>query len=215
MNAVYALSESLITELQPPSASDRCWTRVTDQSLLARLRTGQSTAFQELVRVHSPRMTAVAMRMLRSEHDAADAVQEAFISAFQSIDRFDGQALLSTWLHAIVVNMCLMQMRKKRRRPACSLNALDAERARFSRPRGRRSPESTSPDDLHCESETAEQAMRLVERLPSTYRDVVVTRIIEGNDTLTSSRLLRTSESVVKTRLHRARRLLRGMLANS
>ena len=67
-------------------------------------------------------MLAVARRLLPSTHDAADAVQEAFISAFQSIASFDANSKLSTWLHRIVVNACLMKLRSGRRRETSSLD---------------------------------------------------------------------------------------------
>ena len=74
--------------------------------LVARLQTNDEAAFAELVRAQGPRMLAVARRLLRSDDDAADAVQEAFISAFRAIGNFEGGAKLSTWLHRIAVNAC-------------------------------------------------------------------------------------------------------------
>ena len=69
-------------------------------------------------------MLAVARRLLRSDDDAADAVQEAFISAFRAIGNFEGGAKLSTWLHRIVVNASLMRLRKRTRRPEVSIDEL-------------------------------------------------------------------------------------------
>ena len=79
--------------------------------LVARLRAGDDDAFETLVRRHGGRMLAVARRYL-GEEDARDAVQEAFLSAFKAIDRFDGRARLGTWLHRIVVNSALMRLRR-------------------------------------------------------------------------------------------------------
>jgi len=81
---------------------------VNDYALLAQLRTGDATAYETLVRTYSGRLLAVTRRLLRSEEDARDAVQDAFLSAFRALHTFEENALLSTWLHRIAVNAALM-----------------------------------------------------------------------------------------------------------
>ena len=88
------------------------------------LRRGDEQACEELVRAHTSRLLAVARRYLRSEEDARDAVQEGFVAAFRSIARFQGGSSLSTWLHRIVINACLMRLRSSRRRPETSIEEL-------------------------------------------------------------------------------------------
>src|SRR5262245_13485830 len=95
-----------------------------EQALLARLRAGEEAAFAELVHAYGARLLAVARRMLRSEDDARDALQDAFLQAFRGIDRFEGGARLSTWLHRIVINACLMKLRTRSRRPEASIDEL-------------------------------------------------------------------------------------------
>src|SRR5512135_3173100 len=87
-----------------------------DGELVARLRAGDGAAFESVVRSHGPRLLAVARRFLRNEQDAQDALQDAFLSAFRSIDGFQGEARLSTWLHRIVVNAALMKLRSRKGR---------------------------------------------------------------------------------------------------
>jgi len=96
----------------------------TESDLVARLRAGDEAAYAELVRTQGGRMFAVARRLLRSDDDAADAVQEAFVSAFRAIASFEGGARLSTWLHRIVVNAALMKLRTRARRPEVSIEEL-------------------------------------------------------------------------------------------
>jgi RNA polymerase sigma-70 factor (ECF subfamily) len=93
-------------------------------ALLARLKAGDDAAYDELVRAYGGRLLAVARRFLRSEDDARDAVQDAFLSAFRSIERFEGNARISTWLHRIVVNASLMKLRTRRRKPEQSIEEL-------------------------------------------------------------------------------------------
>ena len=88
-----------------------------DARLLEGLRRGDDAAYEELVRSQGGRLLAVTRRILGDEDDARDAVQEAFLSAFKSIDRFQGGSLVSTWLHRIAVNAALMKLRSRRRRP--------------------------------------------------------------------------------------------------
>lgn len=88
----------------------------SDSALLARLRAGDDDAYQELLRTYGGRMLAVARRMMRNEEDARDCLQDAFLSAFRAVDRFEQNAKLGTWLHRIVVNACLMRLRSRRRR---------------------------------------------------------------------------------------------------
>src|SRR5215471_5121755 len=112
-----------------PQSSDSPVSRC-EASRLARQREAQSASrirpsnvatCESLVEQYSGRMLAVARRMLRCEEDAADAVQDAFLAAFMSLQRFRGQAQIYTWLHRIVVNQCLMKLRSRKRRATFSL----------------------------------------------------------------------------------------------
>src|SRR5512134_1064692 len=84
------------------------------QSLLERLRARDEAAFEELVHEYGPRMYATIRRIVRNDEDAADALQEAFLSASKAIAGFRGDAKLSTWLHRIAVNAALMRQRRQR-----------------------------------------------------------------------------------------------------
>src|SRR5690348_13732582 len=88
---------------------------------------GDPDAFTDLVRRHRDRLWAVAVRTLGDPDDAADAVQDALVSAFRSASSFRGEAQVSTWLHRIVVNACVDRMRRKAARPTVAMP--DEERA--------------------------------------------------------------------------------------
>src|SRR6266481_6278591 len=102
-----------------------------DASLVERLRNGDDEAFEEMVRKYGGRLLATARRYLRSDDDACDALQDAFLCAFKSIGAFKGNAQLSTWLHRIVVNCALMHLRLKRRHPATNGIKIDEVLPRF------------------------------------------------------------------------------------
>ncbi len=191
-----------------------------EAALVARLRAGDARAFEELVRDVGPRLYAVAKRFLSSEDDAREAMQDAMLSAYRSLDRFDERSRLSTWLHRIVVNASLMKLRTKRRKPSVSLEGLgsaagsedglsfaasvpsDAHGARTGR--GLRADRPTLE-----ETDLRDLLRQQMERLPDEYRTVLLLRDVEELDTLQTARVLGVSESAVKTRLHRARLALR------
>ena len=112
-----------------------------DAALVDQLRAGDRQALETLVRRYGGRMLATARRLVGTDDDARDVVQEAFIAAFRAIDTFAGTARLSTWLHRIVINAALMRLRSRRRRREESIDDLltrrGAGRSRW-RPRRRR-----------------------------------------------------------------------------
>ncbi len=183
-----------------------------DAALLERLRRGEEAAFEELVRTYGSRMLAVARRFLSNEEDARDAVQDAFLSAFRSIGRFEGQARLSTWLHRIVVNAALMKLRTRRRKPEQSIEELlpgFLEDGHLAQPALEWRKAAEDP----VEREQLRALLReSIDRLPEGYRNVLLLRDIEELDTEETARMMNISVAAVKTRLHRARLALRGLL---
>jgi len=185
---------------------------VDERALLQRLRAGENAAFAELIRRHGGRLLSVARRFLVSEEDARDAVQEAFISAFRSIDRFEASAMLSTWLHRIVVNAALMKLRTRRRKPEQSIEELlpgFLENGHIARPA---SPWRKNALEGLEREETSALVREKIQALPEGYRNVLLLRDIEDFDTQEPAQLMGISEGAVKTRLHRARLALRELL---
>jgi len=183
------------------------------EPLVARLRAGEQAAFEQMVREHGGRMLATARRVVRVEEDARDVVQEAFIAAFRSIDRFAGAARLSTWLHRIVLNAALMKLRGRRRRREDSIEDLlprFSGDGHFAEPQDRW---ETSAADLLEERETRTIVRSAIDRLPASYRTVLILRDIEERDTDDTAAALGVTPNAVKTRLHRARQALRTLLA--
>ncbi len=181
-----------------------------DGPLVEALREGSEAAYEALVRRHGGRMLAVARRLLGDSEDAPDAVQEAFISAFRSIDRFEGQARLSTWLHRIVVNAALMKLRTRRRKPEQPIDDLLPS---FEADGQRREPGAPwQPAERLEQRELRRLVRENIAKLPETYRTVLVLRDIEELDTAEVAELLEVNVGVVKTRLHRARQALRTLL---
>lgn len=183
-----------------------------DAALVARLRCGDAEAFETLVRQHGGRMLSTARRMIESEDDARDVVQEALLSAFRSIRSFEGTARLSTWLHRIVVNAALMKLRSRRRHREESIGELlprFEEDGHFAEPVA---PWESEAETLLTRHETRAMVRRAIARLPESYRTVLVLRDIEELDTDETAAALCIQPNAVKTRLHRARQALRTLI---
>ena len=183
-----------------------------EAALVAGLQAGDDAAYERLVRTHAGRMLAVARRMLRDGDAAEDVVQDAFISAFKAIDRFKGDAKLSTWLHRIVVNAALMRIRARSRRSESSIEDL---LPRFLEDGHHEvSPEEWkhSAHELLEREATRAKVRELIDQLPADYRTVLVMRDIEELDTRETAELLGITPNAAKIRLHRARLALRELL---
>lgn len=183
-----------------------------DTALLPRLRSGDPSAFEELVRRHMPQMLRVARRFLMNEEDARDAVQDAFVSAFRSIGSFEGTSMLATWLHRIVVNASLIKLRTRRRHPEEDIEPL---LPKFAEDGHQAEPNVVWPEpaDVTIErAETSSMVRAAIDRLPETYRVVLLLRDIEELEPAEVAEMLGITTNAVKIRLHRARQALRTLL---
>jgi RNA polymerase sigma-70 factor, ECF subfamily len=183
-----------------------------DSALLDRLRRGEPEAFDALVREHGGHLLAVARRLLREEEDARDAVQDAFLLAFRGLPAFAGRCRLSTWLHRITVNAALMKLRTRSRKPEAQLDDLLPEYLPDGHHVTQFTEWSLSPAQHILRAETREQVRAAIDRLPDSYRTVLLLRDIEELDTTEVARMLETTTNAVKIRLHRARQALRTLL---
>jgi RNA polymerase sigma-70 factor (ECF subfamily) len=183
-----------------------------DAALVARLRAADEAAFADLVRREGGRMLAVARRILRSEEDARDAVQDAFLAAFRHLPEFAEEARLSTWLHRIAINAALMRLRSRKRRREDSIEPLlpqfEAD-GHFSSPGPAWRPDA---EDALDGKQTASLVRACIDRLPEGHRTVLLLRDIEGLDTAETAAALGIGIDAVKMRLHRARQALRSLL---
>lgn len=185
----------------------------SEHDLVTALRAGDALGYERLVREHGGALLAVARRYLRSEDDARDVVQEAMLSAFRGIASFDADAKLSTWLHRIVVNCALMRLRTRRRRPEESIDDLLPSFDETGGFANGVAEWDVPPTETLVERRQMQRIVRrCIDRLPESYRALLVLRDIEERDTEESAALLGLTVSAVKSRLHRARQALRELL---
>lgn len=183
-----------------------------EATLVAQLRAGDEAAFEQLVRTYGGRLLAVARRIVSSEEDARDVVQDAFMNAFRSLGCFEGNAKLSTWLHRIAVNAALMKLRMRKRKPEQSIESLLPAFLDDGHHKERFKSWDEPIDVLMERAENRELVRRQIDVLPKGYRTVLVLRDIEGLDTEEAANVLGLSVNATKIRLHRARQALRTLL---
>lgn len=185
--------------------------REEEADLLIRMKAGDQVACTKLVTLFGPQMMTIARRFMRCEDDCNDALQDAFISAFKALDRFQADSRLSTWLHSIAVNACLMKLRKDSSHKETSIEEL-----LFTMNwRGRYPRRDATIGDPSCEIETDETrtvVREAIDQLPDALRRVLLLRDIEEMDIAATAALLGTTENNVKWRLRRARKALGTLL---
>jgi RNA polymerase sigma-70 factor (ECF subfamily) len=195
--------------VSPPTTPEEIAEAVT----LERLRGGDEAAYEELIRSHGGRMLAAARRILPTDEDAQDAIQEAFLSAFKKIDTFQGQSKLGTWLHRIAINAALMKLRSLRRRKEQDAGDLTLpaflDGGHFAAMPKRW---SESADASAVRHEVRAAVREGIERLPENYRIALLLRDIEGLHNTELAEHLGVSVNAAKIRVHRARLALREVL---
>lgn len=173
----------------------------TDEHLVATIRGGDLTGFEELMRRYNQRLFRVARAILKDEDEAQDALQQAYIQAYRHLDDFSGRAALSTWLTRIVINEALGRRRARRPdRPGDEIDEHTMSHARVPLP---------DPEQLAYGAELRGLIEASIDALPDGYRLVFVCRDVEGLTTAETATALEVGEEAVKTRLHRARAMLR------
>jgi RNA polymerase sigma-70 factor (ECF subfamily) len=185
---------------------------VDETALVAALQAGHEWAFETMVRVYGGRLLAVARRFTRSDEDAQDVVQSAYLNALRALQDFEGTAQLSTWLHRIVVNTALMKLRSQRRKPEESIEALLPAFGEDGHHVEQFSEWSAPADRLLEREETRAVVRACIDELPDGYRVVLILRDIEELSTQDTAERLGITATAVKVRLHRARQALCTLL---
>ncbi|GGS19135.1 MULTISPECIES: RNA polymerase sigma factor SigM [Actinokineospora] len=173
----------------------------SDADLIAAHAAGDPRAFSELVRRHRDRLWAVALRTLRDPEEAADALQEAFISAFRAAGSFRAESQVTTWLHRIVVNACLDRVRRRNARPTVPLPETGPG-------------EPVSPRDAMADRETQLVVQRALSELSEDQRMPIILVDVEGYSVAETAQLLGIAEGTVKSRCARGRAKLAKSLGH-
>lgn len=185
-----------------------------DESVAADAVLGNRQAFDELVIRYQARIYRLACRLVGVD-DAADVVQEAFLSAFRHLGSFRRDSKFSTWLYRIAVNAALMHRRGRARQRTDSLDAFlptfEADGSHRGTPA--QLEIAARADELLDRRLLAEKAMAALDRLPASSRNAFVLRDLEELPTAEVAEILGVEPAAVRQRVHRARLMLRGILS--
>ncbi|MEO3786340.1 RNA polymerase sigma factor SigM [Actinocorallia sp. B10E7] len=174
---------------------------IPDKELLAKHAQGDPRAFPELVSRHRDRMWAVALRTIGDQEEAADALQDAFLSAYRAAGKFRGESAVTTWLHRIVVNACLDRLRRRTARPTVAFpddDVLDAV-----------APKNADPTSAHELSLDVADALR---QIPYEQRAALVLVDMMGYTVEDAARVLEVPPGTIKSRCARGRARLVPLL---
>jgi RNA polymerase sigma-70 factor (ECF subfamily) len=190
-------------------------TSVGEQDLISNVQRGQHELFYELVRPYERRVYAAALAILRNEHDAEDAAQEAMLKAFANIRQFRAEARFSTWLIQITVNEALMRRRRER---AVVMEGIDGHRPSQGGEETEYAPRDFAdwreiPSEALERKEVRQRLAEALGTLDRKYREVFVLRDMEHLNIQETAEALGITVASVKTRLLRARLMLRDLLA--
>jgi RNA polymerase sigma-70 factor, ECF subfamily len=186
-----------------------------DQQLAVRIANKDHAAFEALMRRHNGKLFRVARAILKDDGEAEDALQEAYLEAYRHISAFRAEAQLSTWLTRIVINQSLMRMRRQKRDrvvvPFGDRREKNAARGEIEM--SHVADESIeSPPTTTLRAELRRILERRIDELPVAFRTVFVMRDVEDMSVQETARCLSIPEATVRTRLFRARALLREAL---
>jgi len=186
-----------------PATNALLFEQTTDEELVKRVVAGDAAYFEILMRRHNQRIYRTVRAVLRFDDDVEDVMQQAYLNAFQHLHQFAGNALFSTWMTRIAVNEALARRRKRGSAfgeggDAVTLNLADTT--------------TRDPEQVAVTSELRKVMEDEVAALPDSFRIVFMMRDVEGLSTAETAVTLDISEDLAKTRLHRARMMLRDKL---
>ena len=184
---------------------------VDDETLVGLARNGDEAAIRALIKRHNQRLFRVARGVVRDDAEAEDIVQETYVRAFTNLHSFRGEALLSTWLTRIALNEALGRVR--RRRPRAELAELDTgtgvnEGSLTMFP----SLMPANPETEAARGQVRQLLEHFVDRLPDPFRMVFILRDVQGLSIEETATQLSIKAETVKTRLHRARKMMRAAI---
>lgn len=191
------------------SATARAEKPCDERWLVERARLGHGEAFAELYKRHQARAYRTALRILRNQHDAEDAVQKAFHCALMNFRRFRADSTFSTWLTRIAINEALMLLRQRRTREFCSESGIHSGQFDGVTDIADAGP---SPEELFSENERRATLLRAITKLRKNLRVVVLHRELKGLTNAETAKVLGLTVSAVKARCFHARRFLRKHL---
>ena len=182
---------------------------LNDLGLVEAIKKGDELAFQEIVGRYSQKVFNLAMRLTRNQEDAEEVLQDVFITVFNKIDSFEGKSQFSSWLYRVTANTAFMKLRRRKNKESVSFEDVSSS---VKESWVGQTPDEASVDYMSIKHELRDLIESAVSRLPEEYRNIFVLRDIDGLSNEEVSEMVGLTVPAVKSRLHRARMLLRKKL---
>lgn len=206
MNVSKALGKTLVASPERQQEAD------ADRVVVQRVQTGDVAAFDQLILKYRERLYAVVYNMTSNREDTADLVQDAFIKAFQSINRFGGQSSFFTWLYRIAVNSTLTHLRKNKLRTFFSLEAVNENDRPSAEVIAALTDDANGAERGTFVKELQEKLNEAMHKLSIKHRTVVTLFEIDGLSHQEIAEITGSSVGTVRSRLHYAKQLLQSEL---
>lgn len=181
-----------------------------EKLLVSRSQKGDISAFEELIYNYEKKAYNIAFRIMGNEEDAKDMTQEAFIKIYKSIGNFRGESTFSTWLYRIVTNVCLDELRKRKKNSTIPLEMnIETEKGNAVL---ELSAEKETPEDIYEQVEKKHMIQSAISSLADDYKTVIILRDVQGFSYEEIATMLNCSLGTIKSRINRARNLLKDKL---
>jgi RNA polymerase sigma-70 factor (ECF subfamily) len=207
---IWQLESRIMKQSKKPGYSPDVAAAPDDAELVRRALARDGEAFRAIMQANNKRLYRVARSILRNDSEAEDVVQESYLRAFTHLENFRGESSLATWLARIAMNEALGRLRA--RRPTVELPGFEGRRTEAEIIRFPLAARSDDPERNMAQREILQLVEQATDNLPEVYRTVFVARVIEGMSIEETAELFDLRPETVKTRLHRARRLVREQL---
>ncbi len=184
--------------------------QISDLDLIKKFKNGSQVAFEELVARHENKMYSIALRYTKNSEDAEEVIQDVCVTLFHKVQDFEGKSAFSSWLYRIVVNSSLMKLRKNRQEKATLMDDLTPISKQDYLQQNCEDFSRADVRSIQHETRTVLEAA--INRLADEYRSVFIMRDVDGLSNEEVSSILDISVPAVKSRLHRARLMLRKKL---
>lgn len=183
--------------------------RLSDLALIEQVQQGSVAAFEELISRYESTVYNLALRFTRNQEDAEEVLQDVFLTIFTKVKGFEGKSAFSSWLYRVIVNSSFMKLRKRRSSLVVPLDDQDDN--------GRNKLENEGSSEERLDDQLQNKRLRevlsgAIDKLPDQYRAVFVLRDVEGLSNIEVGKVLDITVPAVKSRLHRARLMLRRKL---
>ena len=184
--------------------------KLNDLELVSLIKEGNDLAFQEMVGRYSQKIYNLAMRLTRNIEDTEEVLQDVFVTVYRKIGSFEGKSQFSSWLYRVTANTAFMKLRRRKNTESVSFEEVSGE---VQESLAGKSPEQSSVDYMTTKHELRDVLETAITKLPEEYKNIFILRDVDGLSNEEVGEMLSLTVPAVKSRLHRARLILRKKLS--